>query len=428
MKLYEYIELYNEEMPVGTVKIRGYSKIQLQRDGSWLRIGSTGEPPPKPRKSALALPQKRKRSPAIKQVRIPVGQKWRDSAPDMPESTMDEMFLSKEDEKKAADLAQPDAGAEPQATPPTEPEEEDEEDEDDLDDEDPDDGDYPDKPKPKPQRKAFHDWVFRTFLEHVEETPDDRMPVAVLVLGGPVSGRTSIIKSLTHDALFVRVDPGTIATMVPEYEEAAKKLARNAPSIVQDEATYLAHRLIEETVKKRKSVAIEAVGLNSDDLSQLLADLREVGYYSIVMLVDISRASALEHHKFRGIRTGTWVPRELFALSKAAISTFEQIKHDSDEFHKFDSSGTPKYVSEPLSDLAELFDEDDSKDPSKPAFSFKEIRKRSLEGLEAEKLRLDTIPEHYKPNEGLLLAHYDDAHIMPLDLGEDKDQDRGINK
>lgn len=412
-----------EDSPIGTVKIRGSSKIQKQRDGSWLRIGSSGEPPLKPRKSALALPQKRKRSPAIKQVRIPVGQKWRDSAPDMPESTMDEMFLSKEDEKNAAALAQPDVGADPQTASPTEPEADDEEEsEDDLDDEDPDDEEA-EQPKPKPQRKALHDWIFRTFLDHVEETQDDRMPVAVLVLGGPVSGRTSIIKSLTHDALLVRVDPGTIATMVPEYEEAAKKLARNAPSIVQDEATYLAHKLIEEAVKKRKSVAIEAVGLNSDDLSQLLADFREAGYYSIVVFSDISRASALEHHKFRGTRTGTWVTRELFALSKAASSTFEQIKYDADEFHKFDSSGTPKYVSETISDLEELFEEDDPEAPNKPAILFKEVRKRILDGLTAEKQKLDAVPEHYKPNEGLLLAHYDDAHIASLELQDDEESD-----
>ena len=322
---------------------------------------------------------------------------------------MEEMFLSKDAEKApgAADVG-------------SEPESDSEQDLDDLDDEDPDDESSEDRPKPKPQRKALHDWVLRTFLDHVESAPDDRMPVAVLVLGGPVSGRTSIVKSLTHDALFARVDPGVIATMLPEHAEAASKLARNAPSIVQEEAAYLAHRVIEEACKKRKNVAIEAVGVSSDDLSHLIADLREAGYYSIVILSDISRASALEHHKYRGVRIGTWVPRDLFALGKAAASTFNQLKHDADEFLKFDSSDEPKYVVETLTDLAELFEEDDSEVPNKSATSSKEIRKRTLEGLKGEKLKLDTVPERYKPNEGLLLDHYDDAHIAPLILEDDK--------
>ncbi len=399
------------DAPVGTVKIRGYSKIQKQRDGSWLRIGSTGTPPPKPRKSALSLPQKRKRSPSIEKVRIPVGQKWRDSAPDMPESTMDEMFLSKKDADKSAPA---DSNLEPDSDGELDP--------DDLDDEDPEDSEEnEDRPKPKPQRKALHDWVLRTFLDHVEAAPDDRMPVAILVLGGPVSGRTSIVKSLTHDALFVQADPGTIATMIPEYAEAASKLARNAPSIVQAEAAYLAHCVIEEACKKRKNVAVEAVGISSDDLSQLIADLREAGYYSIVVLSSISRPAALEHHKYRGSRTGTWVPRELFALGKTASSTFEQIKHDADEFHKFDSSETPKYVTETLSDLAELFESDlDEQEASdKPAVLFKEIKKRALEGLVSAKTKLATVPEHYKSNEGLLLSHYDDAHIVSLNLEDE---------
>jgi adenylate kinase family enzyme len=417
-RLFQSLTERDENVPVGTVKVRGHYRVQKQRDGSWLRVGDArpGEGPPKTRKAALTLPGKIKRSPPVKQVPIAPGHEWRDTAPDMPGSTMDTMFIDKDKEP-------PPSGPPEQAPPPQQDTGEAQEAEDDDSDdsasepEEPDEED--DRPKPKPQRKALHEWIGRTFLNHVSEVNDDRIPVAVLFIGGPVSGRSTALKSLSHDATFVHIDPGLIATMIPEYAEAIGKRARDAQSIVQEEAYFVAHDLIEKAVLDRKNIAIETVGADSEACSTILQDLEGAGYHTIVVLMDTERQAALDRNKFRGKRIGQWAPKEAFPLAKEAIKTYEEVRDDASEYLRVDTSGDkPKYVTETLSDLAELFTEDKPDGPDRPAMATKEIRKRILESLKAGKIKLESLPEKYKPGEGVILVHYDDTHIGRLNLDE----------
>jgi len=377
-----------DDAPVGTVRVRGQSRVQKQRDGSWMRLGPArpGEaPPPKFSRSALALPPSRKRTPSVKEIEIPVNRKWVDESPDMPESSIDTNFKAGHDEESPSE--------------------------------------------PKPGRKALHERIFRTFLDNVDDVPDDRMPVAVVAIGGPVSGRSSAVKNLASDATFARVDPGAIATMIPEYEEAVKKFARNAALIVQEEASFIASALLQEAVEKRKNIAIDSVGLKADVHAQLLSDLEEAGYYTVLVLTDMERADAILRNRERGARTGLWVPREALGLGKTSAKTFDKISDKADESLLIDNrGGIPRHMSEVLDDLYKLF-EDDKEEPEKapepevPAVKITEIRRRCLEGIRKEKVRMGALPEKFKPNEGVILAHYDDAFIQPLDFGDDEDQD-----
>jgi predicted ABC-type ATPase len=366
----------DDDIPVGSVRIRGQSRVQKQRDGSWMRLGPArpGEaPPPKLRRDALALPPSQKRSPSVKEIDMPLNRTWQDEAPDMPQSSIDQNFKDEE---------------------------------------------------PKPGRKALHERILRTFSDHVDEVPADKMPVAVLTMGGPISGRSSFVKNLASDASFVRVDPGAIATIIPEYEEAVKKTARNAAAIVQEEAAYVAHRLIEEAVEKRKNVAIDAVGLDADAHTEFLQDLQDKGYYTVLVLTDLDRADAILRNKARGLRTGRWVPREALVLGKVAAKNFDAVADAADESIRIDvRGGYPKHIVETLVDLQNLFEEEpeEAEEPDVPAVTSKEIKKRALEGIRKEKVRMAALPDKYKTGEGILLAHYDDAHIQPLDFGEEDD-------
>lgn len=375
---FQTLREFENDAPVGTVRVRGQSRVQKQRDGSWMKLGPAkpGEaPPPKIRPKVLALPQKRKPSPSVPEVPIPTNRSWQDEALDMPASTTETMF--KEDE-------------------------------------------------PKPIRKALHERIFRTFAKNVEPTPIDKKPVAVLAMGGPISGRSSAVKSLTQDSLFVRVDPGAIATLFPEYEEAVKKFARNAAALCQEEAAYIAHRLIEEAVSKRKNIAIDSVGVDAEAHARMLSDLREAGYHTVLLLTEMDRPDAILRNRERGSRTGRWVPREALSLGRVARKNFDAIKDEADESLIFDvRGGSPKLVTEVLLDLDQLFegeDEPEKPDPEDPDVEVDEIRKRAMDGIRKEKIRMTTLPEKYKPNEGVLLAHYDDAHIQPLEF-EDEDEE-----
>lgn len=383
----EYFQAMREfenDAPVGTVRVRGQSRVQKQRDGSWMRLGPArpGEaPPPRISPTVLKLPDKHKPSPSVPEIVIPTNRKWEDEAVDMPTSTTETMF--KDDQ-------------------------------------------------PKPIRKALHERIFRTFSKNVEEVAPDKKPVAVLTMGGPVSGRSSAVKNLAQDSQFVRVDPGAIATLLPEYEEAVKKFARNAAALCQEEAAYIAHHLLEDAVSKRKNVAIDAAGVDAEAHSQMLSDLQEAGYFTVLVLTEMDRPDAIKRNRERGARTGRWVPREALTIGKVARENFEEIEEDADETLRIDNRGNaPKHVTEVLADLGHLFeadDDDDEKDeperpePEEPDIEIGEIRKMILEGIRKEKVRMSTLPEKYKPAEGVLLAHYDDAHIQPLEFEDDEEE------
>lgn len=377
---YQALREFENDAPVGTVRVRGQSRVQKQRDGSWLRLGPAqpGEaPPPKISPSVLKLPDKRKPSPSVPEIPIPTNRKWVDEVLDMPASTTEKMF--KDDQ-------------------------------------------------PKPIRKALHERIFRTFSKNVEEVAPDKKPVAVLTMGGPVSGRSSAVKSLANDSRFVRVDPGAIATLLPEYEEAVKKFARNAAAMCQEEAAYIAHHLLQKAVEDRKNVAVDAVGVDAEAHAQMLADLKDAGYFTVLILTEMDRPDAIKRNRERGARTGRWVPREALTLGKVARDNFKEIEDEADASLRIDNRGnSPKHVTEVLSDLDQLL-EDDEKDepeqpePEEPDIEVDEIRKLALEGIRKEKIRMTTLPEKYMPAEGVLLAHYDDAHIQPIEFEDDEEE------
>lgn len=362
------------DAPVGTVRVRGASRVQKQRDGSWLAVGKARPDQIKPKKvspSKLELPASHKRSPALPVVDIPTNRKWQDVSPEMPTSTIEIMF--KDD-------------------------------------------------KPRPQRRALHERILRTFLDHVDAVKPDLIPVAIVLMGGPASGRTAIVKNLTHDALCVRVDPGAIATMIPEFTDGVKKNARNAPAIVQTEAAFIAHLVLEKAIETRKNIAVDGVGADQEQYARFLGELREKGYVTTLVLSDIDRTMALERDKDRGTKTGQWAPKEAFALAKVAAKNFHHVKEVADDNLHIDVRGAPKHIPEVLSDLSNLFEADDA---TKPSITIKDIRRRALDGLRKERDRMGALPVRYKKGEGIILAHYDDAHIQPLDMDADATQPSG---
>lgn len=398
--------------PVGTVKVRGNARVQKQRDGSWLKLGTVnpGLENVKPRKKALATPRASVRPPVIKPVDIPVGHKWRDEALDMSVSTMDDMFDTPEDKSEEPEPSPLPSNPNGMSIPNQEPEAEDDKEE-------------PKEPKPKPQRKALHDRIFRTFLDNVKEVDFDEKPVAVVMTGGPLSGRTAVVSSIARELPFVRVDPEAIGILLPEYKEAVSKFARNAPDIVSDEASFLALAIVDKAVEGRKNLVVDAVGEDAADHAAFIESLQEAGYSVVLVLTDIDRADVVQRNRVRGAKTGRWVPNEYFALVSNAARTYEECCESADECFRIDTRKKPKFVSNVLEDLDELF-EDETR-PEKSAVPLAEIRKAALEGLKRSCNMLDALPDKYKPREGVLLAHYSDLHIQPVRIEDENGDPEG---
>lgn len=359
-------------MQVGTTRIWGGFKYQKQRDGRWMKLRKAkpeemSEPPPLDMPSGLAPPPQRKRVPSVQEITIPVGKEWRDSVSDLPESTTEEMFNE--------------------------------------------------EGEPRPQRKALHERIFRVFLDHVEKVSDDFRSVAVVVMGGPASGRSAVGKALSATGNFVRSDPSTVTTLIPEYADAVRLLARNAADLASAEAGYVASSIMEKAVEARKNLVVEVVGGNGKKLVGLVSALQENDYYVVVLFLETTDDVARERADARGAQTGRWVPDKAFKLILKLPKTFERASQEADQAIVFDTNGAPKLKESALDSLRVIFER---KEPSNLAVPVADIQKTALEGLKRERSRADSLTDKYKKSEGIWLAHYDDSHL-DLDLSPDPD-------
>lgn len=140
-------------------------------------------------------------------------------------------------------------------------------------------------------------------------TADDRSPHAVLLLGLPGSGKTSMLRPIAGE-LFIRVleddrtiiDADVVRTLLPEYA------AGLGSEVVQVETSYLANgALIDEAYARRVSIVLDKVGdpVQSVEAAEyLLATGWSV--WCLCAMVDVE--VAVERVKRRAVETGRYVP------------------------------------------------------------------------------------------------------------------------
>ena len=372
--LHELTELTETTVQVGTTRVWGGFKYQKQRNGQWLKLRKarpdelTGPPKGSPVVTP-PIPTEKRRVPSVSPVDIPVKKEWRDSVSDLPENTTDEMFNE--------------------------------------------------KGSPRPQRKALHERIYRTFLDHVDTVPLEKKPVAVVLMGAPASGRSAAGKALAATGLFVRSDPGLVATMFPEYSDGVKALARNAAKLVSKEAGYVARSLMDLAVEDRKNVVLDTFGKHFSKMSGIVSEFQESDYYVVVVFleteVEVAKSRAVE----RGAKNGLWVPETALRASTALLRVFERLDEIADQTLVFDTNGSPKLKESVLGSLRLIFER---REPKNIAVSLAEIQKVVLEGLKRERSEMENKPDKYTDKEGLWLAHYDDIHLVPIDDGEDEEE------
>jgi predicted ABC-type ATPase len=194
----------------------------------------------------------------------------------------------------------------------------------------------PDSTSKNYSRKKYFKCLLKSRLNSAPSVRPGKAPTAVLTVGGPATGKSTIVNERINQKDFVVVDPDDLKASIPEYNLAVNRNAKNAAAMAHDESSALADSLVEAAVAARKNVIIDGTGKNLDKYVNSINAFKQAGYSVIVMGTHVDLPTALDRVEKRADCTGRWVPSDVVKeISKKVPCNIKKISEAADEFVLF---------------------------------------------------------------------------------------------
>jgi predicted ABC-type ATPase len=208
----------------------------------------------------------------------------------------------------------------------------------------------------KKERQPVHAEIVKSFFvseetgRRVTPVPPGTKKQAIVLMGGPASGKTSTVKHLLGtddfaDANFVNVNPDDCKEKMPEYNQAlnfekdgVRMSAKDAAWMAHEESSDIAGQVHELAIAQGMNIVLDGTGKTADKHIERVRKLQEAGYHVQLVMPDVDVDDAWERSSGRAERTGRWVPEDILRDAHAVIpANFETIARQSDEFYLFDT-------------------------------------------------------------------------------------------
>lgn len=199
--------------------------------------------------------------------------------------------------------------------------------------------------KPTPERQALHDSIKRDALDHVKPVAEGEKKIAIMSMGGPGSGKSTVLKAAGIDETrFVKVDPDGVKGSLPEYQKATAPDAtyRGAALMAHEESSYVAKEIRDEAIATGKNVIIDGTCANAAKSEALIDHLKAQGYEVRLVMPHIEVEDAMQRVSDRAERSGRLVPEKIVRDNYAKIpQNFERLAAKADAAALFDNSSKP---------------------------------------------------------------------------------------
>jgi len=191
-----------------------------------------------------------------------------------------------------------------------------------------------------PERKALHKEIFKAFMGHVPSVSTGKIPVAVMLMGGPATGKGSLTKTVP-DKTFVKVDADRIKEMLPDYQEMVANGDKNAASYVHKESGMLASRMRDYAKKNRQNMVLDGTGRYAGSYHHRMGELQDAGYHVQLMMPYVDDVEkVVRRANQRGAETGRHVPESFIRQNHDQISdNFMGLSKVANSAFLFDNSG-----------------------------------------------------------------------------------------
>jgi predicted ABC-type ATPase len=195
-----------------------------------------------------------------------------------------------------------------------------------------------------PERSQLHAQIAADFLSRAKPVPAHQKPVALVMMGGPGSGKSSATKGMDLSD-FVPVDPDGIKAELPEYQQAVQGRALNAARMVHEESSDVAKMIREAALAQRKNVLLDGVGADYDKMSHRIEDLKSKGYHVRLVSVHLPAQEGKRRAAERALNNGRWVPMEFAEQAYNTIpNNFARLQEQAHDAAAYDNNvqpGTP---------------------------------------------------------------------------------------
>ncbi len=297
-------------------------------------------------------------------------------------------------------------------------------------------GPWVEVPPMDPDRRELHDRIKKDFLGRAKSVPHDRKPIAIMTMGGPSSGKSSLVRSEEGPGAqllsnSVPVDADKIKEELPEYDEALRASARDAAKMVHAESAFIMGQIRDQAIAERKNVVIDGTGSNALAYKELIQRLKGNGYHVVLVMPHVEKETALARGKERAEKEGRWVPEHIYDDAYENVpGNFMDIQQEVDEAYLFDTNKFPptlkwdrkgdketehdkewfakfhtdSAVESIVHKVRALIRESTPKNVPRPYWSSKKILKgltaRLAEG-EKKRLKLKKMPKRFKRGDGV---------------------------
>lgn len=211
-------------------------------------------------------------------------------------------------------------------------------------------GDY------KPERKALHRQIVKSFVAKAPPVDPTQKPTAVVMMGGPAAGKGTVLKHIMgtdEPADLVNVNPDDVKKQLPEYQKLTAglgtdpksgkpKSAVDAAFLTHVESSEVSKQVLASAVENRQNVMLDGTGKNLKTFLPKIQKLKDAGYHVMLVMPHITAMDAQQRAINRAEHKGRYVPPEIVDRAHALISgNFRKVAAQTDEFVLFDNNKPP---------------------------------------------------------------------------------------
>jgi predicted ABC-type ATPase len=172
-------------------------------------------------------------------------------------------------------------------------------------------------------RQALHTAILNKQL--AGKKPATGKPVAVMMGGGPASGKSTMLESgsvvLPPDDESVHIDPDALKKDLPEFQKAAAAKDPRGAAFAHEESSHLSKVLTKDAARAGHHVVVDGTGNSDyDKLAAKVKVLRDAGHTIKAYYATNDVELAVKLAKERGDKTGRYVPEEYTRAIHASVS------------------------------------------------------------------------------------------------------------
>lgn len=136
-----------------------------------------------------------------------------------------------------------------------------------------------------------------------------KSPEALLTMGGPGAGKSSILAGLIADqSKYVTVNSDDVKESLPQYQAGVKAGDRKIASKVHEESKTVAKSLQQKAITNHSNLIYDATGAAKKDYDDLITKLEQQNYRIKLVMVHVEVEEGLRRVRARAEETGRDVP------------------------------------------------------------------------------------------------------------------------